>query len=144
MTNTRERLVHLVNVDDLSSVPMMSSKLGISQEEARILLTELTQEGTLDGHLTENGERYFRHDAKVSEAPVIERRKDVPDFMLFDTRPGKAAALFGLAVAIIGTYGLMNAGGDVRMEDFGTVLMLIGVVVILAGCFYISMRKTPS
>jgi len=140
----REKLVHLVTVDDLSSVQMMSSKLGIPQEEVRTLLTELTQEGTLNGHLTDDGERYFRRDAKVSEAPVIHRKDDLPDFMMFDTRPGKVAALFGLVVTIIGVYGLTTAGGNLHMENFGVILMLIGVAVIMIGCFYISMRKTPS
>lgn len=123
---------------------MMSSELGITQEEVRIRLTELTKEGILNGYLTEDGERYFKHDAKVSEAPVIQGREDVPDFMKFDTRPGKIAALFGLVVAVIGSYGLMTAGDNIPMENFGAALMLIGVAVIMAGCFYISMRKTPS
>jgi len=140
----RERLVHLVTVDDLSSVQMMSSELGIPQEEVRTLLTELTQEGVLDGHLTEDGERYFKRDAKVSEAPVIDRKEDVPDFMKFDTRPGKIAALFGSVVAVIGAYGLMTAGDNLPLENLGAALMLIGVAVILAGGFYLSMRKTPS
>lgn len=144
MTNIRERLVHLVIVRDLSSVQMMSTELGIPQEEVGILLTELTQEGTLRGHLTEDGARFFKHDAKVSEAPVIERREDVPDFMKFDERPGQVVAFFGLVVAAIGTYGLMTAGGDMDMESIGAILMLIGVAVILAGCYYLSMRKTPS
>jgi len=144
MTSMRERLVHLVTVDDLSSVQMMSSELGIPQEEVRTLLTELTQEGVLDGHLTEDGERYFKRDAKVSEAPVIDRKEDVPDFMKFDTRPGKIAALFGSVVAVIGAYGLMTAGDNLPLENLGAALMLIGVAVILAGGFYLSMRKTPS
>jgi len=144
MTNTREKLVHLVTVDDLSSVQMISGKLGIPQEEVTILLTELTEEGTLKGYLAEDGERYFKHDAKVSEAPAIHRKKDVPDFMMFDTRPGQIAVLFGLVVAVIGAYGLMTAGGNLDMESFGAILMLIGVAVIMAGGFYLSMRKTPS
>ena len=123
---------------------MMSSELGIPQEEVKTLLTELTEEGTINGHLTEDGKRYFKHDAKVSEAPVIQGREDVPDFMKFDTRPGKIAALFGLIVAVIGSYGFMTADGNLPMENFGAVLMLIGVAVIMIGCFYISMRKTPS
>ena len=144
MTNMREKLVHLITVDDLSSVQMFSSKLGISQEEVRILLTELTQEGTLDGYLTEDEERYFRHDAKVSEAPVIHRKESIPDFMKFDTRPGRIAAIFGLALAVIGAYGLMNAGDNLEMENFSAVLTLIGVVITIAGAFYLTMRKTPS
>ncbi len=144
MTNMKERLVHLVNVDDLSSVQMMSSDLGIAEEEVRIFLTELTQEGTLNGHLTENGERYFKRDAKVSEAPVIHREKEVPDFMKFDTRPGRIAAIFGLALAAIGVYGLVNAGDNLQMENFSAALTLIGAIVTVAGFFYLTMRKTPS
>ena len=144
MTSIRERLVHLVIVRELSSVQMMTTELGIPQEEVRILLTELTQEGTLNGHLTEEGARYFKHDVKVSEAPVIDRREDLPEFMKFDERPGQVAAFFGLIVAVIGAYGLMTAGGNLDMESFGAILMLIGVAVILAGCYYLSMRKTPS
>ncbi len=144
MTNMKERLVHLVNVDDLSSVQMMSSDLGIAEEEVRILLTELTQEGTLNGYLTEDEERYFKRDAKVSEAPVIPRKEDVPDFMKFDTRPGKIAAIFGLALAAIGAYGLVTAGDNLQMENFGAVLTLIGVIVTMAGAFYLTMRKTPT
>jgi len=144
MTNMKERLIHLVTVDDLSSVQMMSSELGIPQEEVGTLLTELTEEGTLNGYLTEDGERYFRHDVKVSEAPVIDRKESVPDFMKFDTRPGKVAALFGLVVAVIGAYTLMTADGNLQIENIGAVLALIGVASIMAGLFYLTMRKTPS
>ena len=144
MTNTKEKLVHLVTVDDLSSVQMFSGELGISQEEVRILLTELTQEGTLNGYLTEDGERYFKRGAKVSEAPVIHREEDIPDFMKFDTRPGRIAAIFGLALAAIGVYGLVNAGDNLQVENFSAVLTLIGAIVTIAGLFYLTMRKTPS
>jgi hypothetical protein len=144
MTNTRERLVHLVIVRDLSSVQMMSTELGIPEEEVGILLTELTQEGTLRGHLTEDGARYFKYDVKVSEAPAIDRREHVPEFMKFDERPGQVAAIIGLVITAIGTYGLMTAGGNIDMESFGAIVMLIGVAVVLAGCYYLSMRKTPS
>ena len=144
MTNMKERLVLLVKVDDLSSVQMMSSDLGISEEEVRIFLTELTQEGTLNGYLSEDGERYFKRDVKVSEAPVIHREEDVPDFLKFDTRPGRIAAIFGLALAAIGVFGLVNSGDDLQMENFGAVLTLIGAVVTMAGLFYLTMRKTPA
>lgn len=144
MTNTREKLVHLITVDDLSSVQMFSGELGISQEEVRILLTELTQEGTLNGYLTEDGERYFKRDAEISKAPVIPRKEDVPDFMKFDTRPGKIAAVFGLALAAIGFYGLMTAGDNLQMENYGAALTLIGAVITMAGAFYLSMRKAPT
>jgi hypothetical protein len=144
MTNIREKLVHLVIVRDLSSVQMMSTELGTPEEKVRILLTELTQEGTLDGHLTEDGARYFKHDVKVSEAPTIDRKEHVPEFMKFDERPGQVAAIIGLVITVIGTYGLMTAGGNIDMESFGAIVMFIGVAIILAGCCYISMRKTPS
>ena len=144
MTTIREKIVHLVTVDDLSSVQMMSSELGIPEEEVRTILTELTEKGTVNGQLTEDGKRYFRHDAKMSEAPVIERKQSVPDFMKFDTRPGKIAAIFGLALATIGAYGLVNAGDSIQMENFSAVLTLIGVVVTIAGSFYLTLRKTPS
>ena len=144
MTNMKERLVLLVKVDDLSSVQMMSSDLGISEEEVRIFLTELTQEGTLNGYLSEDGERYFKRDVKVSEAPVIHREEDVPDFLKFDTRPGRIAAIFGLALAAIGVFGLVNSGDDLQMENFSAVLTLIGAVVTMAGLFYLTMRKTPA
>ncbi|MHA1484099.1 MAG: hypothetical protein ACTSPR_02135 [Candidatus Thorarchaeota archaeon] len=144
MTNTREKLVHLINIDDLSSVQMFSGELGISQEEVRILLTELTEEGTLKGYLTEDGKRYFKRDTKISEAPVIPREETVPDFLKFDTRPGKIAAVFGLVLAAIGAYGLVNAGDNLQMENFSAVLTLIGAVVAMAGGFYLTMRKAPT
>ena len=123
---------------------MLSGELGISQEEVRTILTELTQEGTLKGYLTEDGKRYFKRDVKVSEAPVIHKKDDVPEFMKFDTRPGKMAAMFGLVLAASGFIGLVNSGDNLQMENFSAALTLIGVVVTLAGLFYISMRKTPS
>ncbi|MHA1587840.1 MAG: hypothetical protein ACTSV9_03575 [Candidatus Thorarchaeota archaeon] len=144
MTYMKERLVHLVNVDDLSSVQMFGGELGISQEEVRTLLTELTGEGTLKGYLTEDGKRYFKRDAKISEAPVIPREETVPDFLKFDTRPGKIAAVFGLVLAAIGAYGVVNAGDNLQMESFSAALALIGAVVAIAGGFYLTMRKTPT
>jgi len=123
---------------------MFSGELGISQEEVRILLTELTEEGTLKGYLTEDGKRYFKRDTKISEAPVIPREETVPDFLKFDTRPGKIAAVFGLVLAAIGAYGLVNAGDNLQMENFSAVLTLIGAVVAMAGGFYLTMRKAPT
>ena len=144
MTNAREKLVHLITVDDLSSVQMFSGKLGISQEEVRTILTELTEEGTLDGYLTEDGKRYFKRDVKVSEAPVIHKEEDVPDFMKFDTRPGKVAILLGVPLAATGVIGLLIADDNLQMENFHAVLTLIGTLVTMAGLFYLTMRKAPS
>ena len=64
MSEAKEQLVHFILDEDLSSIQLMSWRLGISQEEVRGILDELIGEGKLIGYISKDGARFFRHDLK--------------------------------------------------------------------------------
>ena len=82
----------------------------------------------------------FKSDISVSEAPVIHSEDSLPEFMSFDTRPGRIAAIIGLIIIAIGVVTFSVLG----MQDIGAIIVFVGVAVLFSGLFYLSRRKTPS
>ena len=143
MTDTKDNLVRMVKDQDISSVGLMADSLGIPEEQVQEQLIELTEENRLIGYLTPDGKRYFRRDVKPSEKPAVHKEERQPVFLEYDTKPGRIVAFAGLVVVAAAIVLLFQAGGDLGQENFGTALLLIGLLVMMGGCYQIGRRPTP-
>ncbi len=142
MINAEDRIVTLVMEQDISSIQILASELRMEEDGVRELLNELTSRGKLDGYITEDGKRYFRKDVKV-HPPVKHHEEDVPEFMKYDTWPGRFIAMIGVLLIICAVVILTVFSGILYYENVGMALILIGIIITISGCYYIGRRKTP-
>jgi len=142
MSEKKAKLVNLVTEHNVSAIVTLSEKLGIKPEDVIELIKELIFDGKLQGTITEDEKRFFRSDAKVSDAPVIEREDIMPEFLSYNTRPGYIVAIIGAIVLVSGGIVSVNAADAVE-QNFAAGLFLFGLAVLFVGLFYVARRKTP-
>jgi hypothetical protein len=139
--NSAVDLVDLVK-RNVSSIDMLSSQLGISPEETQKLLLDLVREGRLAGRLTADGARFFRSDAKTSDAQTIAAVPEL-EFEKQDTKPGIFIMLSGIVMFIIGNL-LVNTSVEFgTLWGVGSALLFGGPLVLIAGLLYVSMKNPP-
>ena len=144
MSAQKERLAKLVVDEDLSSIAILGTRLGLSEDEIRSILKQLVNEGVLKGRLTPDGQRFFREEPKVSSRPAVSSPEEEPAFMRFSSKPGKYAAVVGFIIVVVGYVTLTLGQGDMGAETWGIILMLLGLFTLIVGCYSIGRRKTPS
>ncbi|MFW9908327.1 MAG: hypothetical protein ACFFEF_07110 [Candidatus Thorarchaeota archaeon] len=143
MSDMKETLVQLIMDHDISAIQILAEKIGADEDTTRSLLEELTAEGKLDGYLTEDGRRYFRAKVDVSHKPTITMKEPTPEFLSYNTRPGRIVAIIGFIIIIAGFVVLSLSGGIMYYENLGLSILLFGVMIALSGCYWIGRRKTP-
>ncbi|MFX0108868.1 MAG: hypothetical protein ACFE7R_11325 [Candidatus Hodarchaeota archaeon] len=111
-------------------------------DKVRNLLQEMIEGGEIDGQLTEDGMRFFLNDVKLSDKPIVPSVETPPAFMRYDTRPGIFLSFLG-AFILVGGLWLFPMAETVRDQDTSSIIILIGSLIILAGCCQISRRGTP-
>ncbi|MHA2005552.1 MAG: hypothetical protein ACW960_15925 [Candidatus Thorarchaeota archaeon] len=144
MTDAKARLRAMVD-ENISSIQVMSERMGLEMEEVIFLLNEMIGEGSLEGQVTPDGLRFFRDKVKVSDAPKIELPDEGPAFLRYDTRPGKIIAILGLAVLIIG-LGVSYIAAETQSPLFLNVAMMllgIGTILMMVGGCQVSRRPAP-
>ena len=151
MSERKKKLVNLIMTHNVSAIVTLSEKLEIDQEAVIELINELVADETLHGSVTEDGTRFFRSDAKVSEAPVIERDDKEPEFLSFNSRPGIIVSIIGAIILGIGI--VVNSYATQTMEqnfeagqmeqNFAAGLFLIGLFVLFGGLYFIAKRNPP-
>jgi hypothetical protein len=142
MYDKKEKLVSLIMNHNVSAIAILSEKLELDQDAVIELINELVSENGLHGIISEDGVRFYRSDAKVSDAPVIHREDKMPEFLSYDTRPGKVIAIIGFIV-LIGA-GLVNYySTDVTEENFAAILFLVGLAIFLSGLYLVTKKETP-
>ncbi|MFW9847871.1 MAG: hypothetical protein ACFFF4_01960 [Candidatus Thorarchaeota archaeon] len=141
--DVKERLTHLVNEQDLSAIQLLASEVGLTEEETLEILRIALNEGLIDGYITEDNKRIFKHDVAVSDRPSIAGEETPPDFLSYNSAPGKAIAFIGFLVIIAALIILATSGGIIYYENLGTIFLLFGVVITLSGCYWVGRRKTP-
>lgn len=142
MNEKKEKLVNLIIEHNVSAVVIISDNLKIDTEEVVKLINELIAEDKLHGTITEDGTRFYRSDAKVSEAPVIPRGEEMPDFLTYDTRPGIAIAIIGAILLLAGGL-VSNFAADIAEGDFAAMLFLLGLFILFSGLYLVAKHKTP-
>lgn len=142
MSEKEKKLVSLVVELNVSAIVTLSEKLEIEPEAVIEMINELISDGKLQGTITEDGKRFFRSDAKVSDAPVIEREDTIPEFLSYNTRPGYIVAIIGAVILVSGGIVNVNAADAVE-QNFAAGLFLLGLAVLFAGLYYVARRNTP-
>ena len=135
LVSKKSDLIELVNKENVSAIRIMADSLDITPDDVRTLIEEALSEGTLVGTMTEDGERFYKSEFKLSDAPVISSEAKAPEFMDFNTRPGLLISIIGVAIIGFGLY---------ISQDLGTILVFVGIIMLFSGMFYVSRRKTPS
>jgi len=143
MRDKKEKLVSLIMKHNVSAIAILSEKLELHEEAVIELINELVSENELHGVISEDGKRFFSSNAKVSDAPVIHRDDKMPEFLSYDTRPGKVIAIIGFIV-LIGAGLILNYANDMTEENFGAGLFLVGLVIFLAGLYLVTKKDTPA
>ncbi|TFG06984.1 hypothetical protein EU538_09420 [Candidatus Thorarchaeota archaeon] len=143
MNGKEEQLVYLITERDVSSIQILGERLKLPEDEVVSLIEKLLESGELRGNLTADHNRFFKSDVKPTPARQTEKQEEIPDFLEFDPRPGRYTALLGFAIVVVGIVLLFSAGGSIEQENVGTAIMLVGVIVLLSGCYYLGRRKTP-
>ncbi len=142
MAEKKELLVNLIMDRDISAIQIMASDLLTDEDTIRTLLQELLSEGRIDGYITEDGKRFFKK--KLPLHPSTEhKQEDVPEFLRYNTAPGRFLALVGVILMIMAGALLALFPRNIYYENVGVTLLLIGVAIALSGCYYIGRRKTP-
>jgi hypothetical protein len=136
----KQELVRLVNKENVSSILLLADMLNLTNDEVRALIEESLADGSIKGTVTEDGQRFFKTDISVSDAPVIHSEEKLPAFMEFDTRPGRITSIIGLIIIAIGVIVFSGMG----QQDVGAIVVFAGVFLMFSGLFYLSRRKTPS
>jgi hypothetical protein len=142
MEEKKEKLVRLIKEENVSALKVMQDELDLSYEETVALLEEVVNEDALRGRISDDGFRFWRTDARVSEAPVVPRDDRLPEFLSYDTRPGKGISIVGCIIDIIALFVLAYAT-DVGGRDLGAIVFFVGTVVTLSGLYCISRRDSP-
>ena len=142
MSETKDKLVHFILEEEISSIQLMSRRLGISQEEIREVLDELIGEGRLIGYISKDETRFFRHDLKqpVKESQAVDDYS--PDANGLDIRPGYFLIFVGIIVLSISSifYYIAVNPEDI---DLSAVMMFVGLFILLLGCYWVSKRRSP-
>ncbi|MFW9911512.1 MAG: hypothetical protein ACFFEU_03520 [Candidatus Thorarchaeota archaeon] len=144
MSHTRTQLREMVE-DNISSIQLMSERLGIEMDEVVSILNEMIVEGTLEGQVTPDGLRFFRKDVEVSKAPKIEVVDEVPAFLRYDSRPGKIIATIGLAILLI-ALGASYIASEIQSSTLlnqAIVMIGIGILLMIIGGYQVGRRPTP-
>jgi len=137
-----EKLIKLIVEENVSALQLMEDELGLFHDEVLDLIRRAVAEGKVRGMLSEDERRFWKAEVKLSDAPVIPREEKEPDFLNYDARPGKIIAVMGLLILIAGGL-ILNFAADTTEQDFGTVIIFLGVTVLLIGSYVVSRRDTP-
>ncbi|MHA2027194.1 MAG: hypothetical protein ACXACG_00035 [Candidatus Thorarchaeota archaeon] len=143
MAGKKSELIELVNKENVSAIRILADRLDTEPDEVRTLIEDSLSEGTLVGSMTEDGERFFKSEIKLSDAPVIPSEVKVPDFMKFNSRPGIAISIIGFAIIVLGLF-VNSFGLDIIEQDFGAIIVFVGIIILFTGLFCLSRRKTLS
>ncbi len=144
MTDAKIRLRTLVE-DNVSSVQMMSERLGVEMEEVVSLLNEMIGEGSIEGQVTPDGLRFYRSKVRVSEAPRVPVKDEGPAFLKYNTRPGRIMAILGFIAVIagLGVSFIASESQSVFMLNVSMLLLLVGTIIMILGAYQVGRRPAP-
>jgi hypothetical protein len=143
LSDKREELIDLIMNGNVSAIAILVDRLEIPSEEVVVIIKELLDEGRLSGSLTEDEQRFFKSEVKLSEAPAIDSGVKPPEFLSFNTKPPIIVSIVGFLIIALGLIINANAA-DIVEQNFAAVLLFVGLFVTMIGLYWVSQRKTPS
>ena len=143
MEDKGELLTRLILQENISAIAILRERTGLKTDDVIDMINELMGKGKLNGTLTEDGSRFFKSTVKVSDARVIPRDEKLPEFLSYNTKPGKVTAIVGFLILASGAVVTVFAS-DLQEQNFAALLMLIGLLVFLLGLYFIARRGAPS
>lgn len=138
------RLHEIVASDRISSIDMISDIIGVGEDAVRDSLQSLVEDGSIQGSFSSDGTRFYLSDVKISEAPVILSDNSVPEIKPPDTRQAKMVAIVGFLMLLLGTIIRGFSSIDIRFNNVGTVVFLLGLPVLIVGWILYSRSNPPS
>ena len=140
----KTRLYLIITEMKISSLSMISEMVASNEEQTKTLLEELVEEGTLEGSFTDDGNRFFLSDVRVSTAPTVPTKVRGFQPKKVETRNGKLVLTSGLVMMIAGY--LMRALNvfNVMFENAGVAFIMIGLMILIAGWLMITRADPPS
>lgn len=138
----KSMLYEVVSVQKISSLEMISRKVGRDEESTRVAIEELLDEGLVKGRFSEDGQRFFLSDVRVSEAPVLHTHEEYVVESV-DNRLGKYIFITGVIMMMAGLIARSFITMNPMMEHIGGAIFLVGMAVMAAGWLQVG-RNTPS
>lgn len=144
MTDSKIRLKGLID-ENISSIQILSEKLDIEMDEVLVLLNELLMDGEIEGHITPDGLRFFREKVKISDRPAVSVEDEGPEFLRYNTRPGKIIVLIGFIIIIFGLILSYVASSTHSFDilNMTALVLAIGLLCMMIGGYQIARRPTP-
>jgi hypothetical protein len=140
----KSRLLHIITNGKISSLDYISSLTGTDVSRLRSILEELVDEGTLEGAFTEDGQRFFLSDIKVSSAPLAPTQDEGYSVKKADTKHGKVVLISGLVMMSAGYIARGLTTISALMESIGSAVIMIGLAVLVGGWLMITRADPPS
>jgi hypothetical protein len=140
----KSRLLHIITNEKISSLDYISSLTGTDESQLRSILEELVDEGTLEGAFTEDGQRFFLSDIKVSSAPLAPTQDEGYSVKKADTKHGKVVLISGLVMMSAGYIARGLTTISALMESIGSAVIMIGLAVLVGGWLMITRADPPS
>jgi hypothetical protein len=144
LADFKSRIYHIIMNEKISSLRMISSMIGTDEVQTRSILDELVGERTLEGVFTEDGQRFFLSDIKVSSAPIAPTQDEGFSIKKVDTKIGKVVLISGVVMMISGYVARGLATISTMMESIGSAVIIIGLVVLIIGWLMITKADPPS
>jgi hypothetical protein len=140
----KSRLLHIITNEKISSLNMISSLTETDESQIRSILEELVNEGALEGAFTEDGQRFFLSDIRVSSAPLAPTQDEGYSVKKADTRHGSIVLISGIVMMIAGYIARGRTTIFALMDSIGSAVVMIGFVMLIGGWLMITRADPPS
>jgi hypothetical protein len=140
----KSRLYETVALSKVSSLEMISNLTGLEEKLVYEAIEELVKDGSLKGSFAANGKRFFLSNTKTSDAPIAGIHDSGYEIKKADTMGAKLVALTGVIMLVAGQImrGLVSIHPG--MENGGTAIFMLGMVVLMVGWYQFSRLNPPS
>ena len=140
----KSRLYETVAIGKVSSLEMISNLTGLDEELVRESIEELVHDGSLEGAFTDDGKRFFLSDVKTSTAPIAATHDSVLEIKKVDNRNAKLVGIIGVVMLVVGQILRSLIAIHPGMDNAGTAIFMLGLVVVIAGWYQYSRLEPPS
>lgn len=142
--DVKSELLDLIREKKISSIQTMSSMIEKDHEDTLQILSELIEEGSLEGTIDENGRRFFNSSVKVSDAPVLSKHVEPEEPATRKTTKGKLGIIAGIGLIIVGEVIPREFLATYMLENLKIGLVFLGMAAFVGGLLYLSRSETPS